>query len=185
MLTVSYKVKDLFFDRVAVQRQVGKQQRGFLNRLGGFIRTTARRSQRKATKKRTVSSPGNPPLRHSDDPVMTLRNILYAYNPENQSVIVGPVGLNMQTARRQQTMLMSGAVPALHELGGTAGIREKKVGQTWRSMGRRRPYPGQPTRVRRAKYPARPFMAPAVAAAKQSDRFKRIWFGQSAMGEAA
>jgi hypothetical protein len=70
--------------------------------------------------------------------------------------------------------LGSGTVPQVHEFGATVKIREARVGRKWLS-GRRRVRPGQPVRVRSAKYSPRPFMGPALEAEK--DHIPDAWLG--------
>jgi hypothetical protein len=49
------------------------------------------------------------------------------------------------------------------------------AGQAWVRMGRRKPVAGQPTRVRIATYPKRPFMGPALKA--EAPKFPSLWTG--------
>jgi hypothetical protein len=85
------KVKTLFFDSPAVVAAVDSATRKVLNRIGGMIRLTARRSIKKAPSHTAVSKPGKPPLSHTG----LLRNyIYYSFDPQPRSVVVGPVALN-------------------------------------------------------------------------------------------
>jgi hypothetical protein len=169
---VGYEIKDMFFDRVKVERLISRDGAKFLNKVGAFIRITARRSMRSGGKKRKPSQPGMPPRYHTKHDVATLRNILYGYDASRQSVIVGPVKLNKKQYLGGK--LSAGTIPALHEFGGTAGIRERKTPfGKWVPVGRKNR--GGATRVRTARYPARPFMAPALA--KAQERFPVLWYG--------
>jgi len=198
MLTVSAKIKDFFFDRLKVIAAVDAKRLKLLSNAGGYVRRTARNSMKAKGKARKPpknmngrayakwldevkqpppSKPGSPPFTHTDDPVVTLKNILFAYNTANGGVVVGPVGL------RHRGLRMAGGIipPELHEYGGSTVIPEKKVtfptgGHRWIPRGRRRPYPGQQTRNRKATYPARPYMAPAIAKTITQSRFKQLWF---------
>lgn len=193
-LGVSYSIKEQFFDREAVQRELKARGMQGLGRIGWFIRQQARKSQKqfgearkppknltgkvaarraREARNRPASAPGKPPHAHSGNPIATLRNILYGFDRFAGSVLVGPVALNKKQYLNGK--LSAGTIPALHEFGGTAGIREKQVGKTWRPMGRRKPRPGQATRIRLARYPARPYMQPALAKARE--KFKTIWYG--------
>lgn len=206
MLTLDIKIKELFFDRLPVKAQLDKDQLRFLRNAGGFARKTARNSMKRKGKARKppknmngrayakwleeavrqpASPPGTPPFAHTDSKVETLKNILFAFGGKN-SVLVGPVGLNGKR----------GSLPALHEYGGTQGISEKLIGASagdkravvrssrrWVPVGRRKPAPGQPTRRRQATYPARPYMAPAMA--KTQSKFKDLWFTSAASARAA
>jgi hypothetical protein len=172
---VTMKVKNMFFDRALVKREVGKQNAAALGKIGAFVRRRARSSMRR---RKSASAPGHPPSAHSKDPVATLKNILFAYDRANMSVVIGPVLLNGSR----------GSVPALHEFGGAANVREKKIvnplsGQfEWAPTGRRGARPGQQTRIRQAQYAARPFMGPALAA--EAPGFPSLWV-TSAGGRAA
>ena len=142
--------------------------------------------------KQPSSPAGSPPFVHTDNDTVSLKNILFVFGGKD-SVVVGPVGLNGGRGR----------FPALHEYGGSQPVREKLAsftdevtidgpagrdskgkftkaprkivkGRRWVPAGRRPARPGQPTRTRQAQYPARPFMAPAVA--KTRTKFKNLWF---------
>lgn len=165
------QVKGMFFDRKLVQREVGKENAKALSKAGAFIRTTARRSMRR---RKTSSPPGSPPSVHSRDKVATLRNILFAYDRRNQSVVVGPVRLNqvnMQTGGRGNI-----GVPELMEHGGSVSIREvsSNRGKSWRRFDNRRtPRPWETFRNRQANYEPRPFMGPALVA--EAPKFPSLW----------
>jgi hypothetical protein len=149
-------VKELFFDRKLVQREVGKENAKALSKAGAFVRKRARSSMRR---RKASSPPGQPPSAHSKDPVASLKNILFAYDPRNMSVVIGPVLLSGK----------HGSVPALHEFGGVATVRRrgKQVGQAT---------------ARQVRYPARPFMGPALVA--EAPKFPSLWVS-SAGGRAA
>lgn len=171
---VSYKVKDYFFDRPAVKAMVKGTTDAALSRAGSFVRRTARTLIGRPTRPKTPPRPPGQPVRaRSASNVATIRNILFAYDPVKHSVVVGPVRLNQK--QYVGGRLIAGTVPALHEFGGRVGIREKLVGKEWRSAGRRRARPNQPTRVRMATYPARPFMGPALA--ENLPKFPELWGG--------
>ena len=166
---ITMKVKDLFFDRQAVQAKADRAKIKNLSKAGAFIRRGARSSIRR---RKAVSAPGQPPSAHSKDRVATIKNILFGYDAESESVVVGPVLLNGH--QHVGGVTTSGTTPETLEFGRTVGLREKRVGKSWRSIGRRRPRPGQPTRIRRATYRPRPFMGPALAA--ESETFPDLWF---------
>lgn len=142
--TVTYRVKKLFFDRAAVRKALGKANAKALGKAGAFVRTRARSSLRRRKK---PSAPGSPPSVHSRDAVANLKNILFAYDPGRQSVIVGPVGLNVHKLIRSgsgpgaQTFISRGAVPGTLEFGGMLGVRKvRDEGGQWHTLpfGRRR-----------------------------------------------
>lgn len=201
MITTSVAMKKYFFDRIAVQQQLGVQRARFLGRVGGYARKTAMRSMRRVGKKGEPSAAGQPPRYHGGDP--SLRTILYAMDAQSRGVIVGPIGFNQKYYYGGKPT--AGTIPALHEVGGTLGIREKLVttgdftlgdqtrnakgqfgsrqkiyGKKWVPVGKRKPRPGQPTRVRNATYPARPFMNPAKE--KTIAKFPQLYYGRNAAG---
>jgi hypothetical protein len=165
---ITIRAKRMFFDRKKVQDILGKQSAKALGKAGAFVQRRARSSLRR---RKAASAPGSPPNVHSQDDVATLKNIWFALDEKSLSVVVGPLKLNQQ--QYLGGVLTAGTVPQLHEFGGTAGIREKRVGKSWHPVGRRGPRPGQPTRVRRAQYPPRPWMGPAMV--KEAPNFPSLW----------
>lgn len=154
---VKMTVKNLFFDRAHVVREVGKANAKALSKAGAFVQRRARSSMRR---RKAASPPRTPPSAHSKDKHRTLKNILFAYEPSRQSVVIGPVLLNGE----------GGSVPALHEFGGSKAIRVTQR------------HKGQKVRVvKQATYPARPFMGPALAA--EAPKFPSLW-ANSARGAA-
>ena len=166
---MTMRMKDYFFDKQLVKNRMSKANRKALSKAGAFIRRRARSSLRRRKKS---SPPGQPPSVHTNDRVATLKNILFAYEPNSETLVVGPVKLNQKTLLGPQ--LGNATVPQVHEFGATVKIREVKVGKGWRS-GVRRVRPGQPVRVRAAIYAQRPFMGPALEAEK--DHIPDAWSG--------
>lgn len=148
---VQFKMKRFFFDRAYVQNVLGKESAKALGKAGAFVQRRARSSLRRRKK---TSAPGTPPSAHSGDNVATLKNIWFALDPRSLSVVVGPLKLNHLVDNS------AGTVPALHEFGGTARLR----GRVRR---------GQKPRLRTARYPARPFMGPALEA--EAPKFPSLW----------
>jgi hypothetical protein len=62
------------------------------------------------------------------------------------------------------------------------GQQEYIAGTKWVRMGRRKPLPGQPTRVRWANYPPRPFMGPALQHEWPKVARPSLWVAASAGG---
>jgi hypothetical protein len=110
------QAKEFFFDRMKVIEAVEKGRADALSKLGGFVRTSARRSMRKARRMRESelsetqlalfkaaggkrenlplksSEPGQPPRVRKG----SLKNgILFAYDPKTKSVVAGPVKFNI------------------------------------------------------------------------------------------
>jgi hypothetical protein len=163
-LTLSAKVQDAFFDRQAVIEQVGRANARRLSRAGAFIRRRVRTDilrRRKGT-----SSPGSPPHVHSRDNFATLRNVQFALNRTDESLLVGPIRINSAKKRLRAGVT---TVPELLEYGGRAPVEEMRDEPTpmnpdpeWRLargfVGTRL---GVDRRTRTAEYAARPFMGPA------------------------
>lgn len=157
------QAKGAFFDRGAVMAVVDKATRRNLARAGGFIRQTARRSMRRAPKKvgTAGSPPGSPPYtRARSGDFASLRSIFFSWDAAARSVVVGPALLN-GSAHQSLT------VPELHEHGGERQVVEVQTrpGGPWlpiKSKSRRSKIVAQ--RTRRARYPARPYMEPALTA---------------------
>lgn len=167
--TITMRTKDFFFDRQAVRERLSRANRKALSKAGAFIRRRARSSLRR---RKRSSAPGQPPSVHTSDAVATLKNILFAYESEHESLVVGPVRLNQKTLLGPD--LGGTTVPQVQEFGARVKVREVRVGNRWRS-GVRRVRPGQEVRVRAATYPARPFMGPALEAEK--DQIPDAWVG--------
>lgn len=128
MIGLRADVKKAFFDAQKVLTEVDKKTLSVLNRFGASVRITAQRSMR--TKK--GSSPaGTPPYSHGQKKLR--KNIFYAYDSKNKSVVVGPV-------KFERTSNLH--VPSVLEAGGTITVQTRK---------------GTVTRV----YPDRPYMNPA------------------------
>ena len=166
---MTMRVKELFFDRAVVRDRMSRANRRALSKAGAFIRRRARSSLRRRKK---PSAPGQPPSVHTSDRVATLRNILFAYEPESESLVVGPVRLQRSTLLGPD--LGSDTVPQIHEFGATVQVREVQVGRQWRLRAKR----GQTThqvRVRSVLYPERPFMGPALDA--ERDHIPDAWSG--------
>lgn len=146
---LTMKSTRMFFDRKAVRDATTRAERKVLSKAGAFIRTRARTSIKRRKKSAT---PGNPPHAHSKDKVATLKNILFAYDPQNHSVVIGPVKLNGKR----------GHVPRLLEQGGRASFTNAK---------RRRG--GVVKTTVTGNYRAFPYMGPAKDA--ELPKFPSLW----------
>lgn len=135
---ITMRIKDSFFDRHVVIAAVDKAKRKVLSRAGAFIRTAARTSIRR---RRGSAPPGKPPHSHEG----SLRKlILFGYDRQSDSVVVGPVGFRNSEA------------PAALERGGVTTVYRRKNG---RLVGERvrieaRPYMGPALDRERPKLPA-------------------------------
>lgn len=158
MISTTYKMVDLFFDRPAVVNAVDRAERRALSKVGAFIRRRARSSLRF---RKRVSLPGETPSVHTRDKAASLKNILFAFQPQTHSVLIGPVGLGEN---------QGATVPQRIEFGGVWEVLEEQWKHTknadrWFSVsGRRRADPRKRYRSRRIEYAARPFMGPALEA---------------------
>jgi len=121
--------KRAFFNAPKVMAATTAAERQVLSRFGAFVRQRARTSIRSHS---GTSAPGAPPFSHAG---LLKRGILFAFDIERRSVVIGPVRLNGR----------SGVALPLLERGGTSPLL--RHGQM--VVGTYRP---------------RPFMQPAFAA---------------------
>lgn len=75
-----------FFDRKAIIDRVPPAARKVLSKAGAFIWRRARTSIRPAGKSNKISQPGQPPR----DRGVYRKTILFAYDAQNESVVIGP-----------------------------------------------------------------------------------------------
>jgi hypothetical protein len=169
-MELKFTVMNGFFDRRKVISALEKGKRAALSKAGAFVMRRARSSIRV---RRKPSKPGSPPSHHSEKGSLSLKTIWFYYDDRRDSVVVGPIKFNQKISAVQPSLTL----PSLMEYGGTATISEYRwvVDATgwnskWRRINmRRKPRTDNPrlrleTRNRKATYPARPFMAPALAA---------------------
>lgn len=152
-LTVSFKIKELFFDRAKVKKAMDRANRRALSKIGAFIRRRSRSSIRKSKK---ASLPGNPPRAHANrEP--NLRTILFGFEPSGPSVVIGPVRFSgLQSGK---------TVPEILEFGATV----VRPGRQWPG----RPKPKPETVV----IAARPFMGPALQKEIEAGTIPEQWRG--------
>lgn len=158
-MQTTFRMKRYFFDRPAVERAVGKPAVRALGQFGKFVRRRARSSIRR---RKRVSDPGQPPSAHSQHEP-NLKTILYAYDPQRKSVVIGPVKLN-QVDRDSGLRPVSGLVPEILEGGGIIAVDEWRLPDgRWVRRDRRFRRRGnfRQQRTRRVTIAARPFMGPA------------------------
>lgn len=166
---LSMKAKDFFFDRALVASLIAKANKGPLSRAGAMVRQSARQSMKyrpyrtkKRRNKTKPSRPGQPPFHHiRDKQGFNLRKIFFAYDPAHASTVVGPVRSNRTVGS------ITGA--AAHEYGKTKVIRQPTKRRYYKHSR------SQVVTMRRvtAKYPARPYMRPALA--KNAPKFPALW----------
>ena len=161
---------DLFLDRAKVQRAVDRKARTALARTGGFVRKTVRQSMKKKPQRKTkggkISKAYTKSLSESGPPRWVTRglkdNIFFFYDPKKRSVVIGPRPF-ASTSTGKPTQRKSGA--SLLEFGGGARVRiNNRKGKPWV----------------KARFRARPFMAPQMdaAQAKLREQLERVKFGR-------
>ncbi|MCA9251265.1 MAG: hypothetical protein KDA54_09025 [Phycisphaerales bacterium] len=140
---IDMRIKQLFFDRAKVIRAVDKARRAVLSKAGAFIRTAARSSIRK---RKGASAPGQPPSSHTG---LLKKFIYFGYEPDSDSVVIGPVKLNKP-----------GAAPSVLEHGGKTLIQKRRRGRIVR---------------RQVSIKPRPYMGPALE--KEQPKLPKLWAG--------
>jgi hypothetical protein len=147
------KIQQMFFDRPAVVKAAGRAKTAALARFAGYVRSVARRSMRRRKSQFAHSAPGSPPFAKSGE----LRDLLFfGYDAKTGTFVVGPLGFK------------GSDVPSLHEHGGTRAAGKGEFLLLKNSPGRdhRGKFVSRGTRKvaikGTVKYPARPFMAPAL-----------------------
>jgi hypothetical protein len=214
-----------FFDRQKVIALTDEVTRKGLSGSAAYVRRVAINSMRRdRTKAQNPAAPGRPPKFRADDESVSLRNIQFFYEESSKSAVVGPIKLN-QHQYGDDGVLQIGTVPAVHEFGGTAGIRERLVpftfaeafrrygaavgkaflatghalprpaaervygkqaryridesaGGTWVPVGRSGRRRTVIARTRTARYPARPFMWPALQKAIAKGKIPQAFIGR-------
>jgi len=152
-----------FLDRGAVTDAIDKASIRNLMRMGGNLRTIARRSMRV---RKGPSEPGNPPNAHTR---LLRDNIFFAYQFDTSSVVVGPALLKekMIHVPKGQT------VPEFLEFGGTLMVREFNDRGRWIRSRYLNPPAGAKTRKRSVEVKPRPYMGPALELSQS--RYADIW----------
>lgn len=139
---IGFRPKTMFFNSKAVMSRVDKATRRVLSRFGAFVRRTAKSSIRK---RKRPSQPGSPPSSHSG---LLKKFIWFGYDPQQQSVVIGPARLNQKI----------GDAPHALEHGGESTVVEGLRGKR---------------RTRRVKLAPRPYMGPAFE--KEKTKLPAMW----------
>jgi len=143
---INFRIKQLFFDQPKVANAVDRARRQVLIEAGAGIRRTARASIRKHKGKRNrnvASKPGEPPFSHTG---LLRRFILFGYDNQSKSVVVGPLRLH------------GSVIAEVLEHGGTATVTRVERGRRVR---------------RRVRIAALPYMNPALD--KELPKFPELW----------
>lgn len=162
---------DLFFNSAKVKKAVDDGTRRAMSKGLAYIRRRARSSIRRT---RRSSLPGQPPRTHTSNPVVTIKNIQFQYDPASKSGICGPIKLHRQSRVRPVK-----TVPATLEFGGK--VMFQRGAWAPQQQGTRT---GQRTRLVRvqqafaATYRARPFMGPALEKETQAGTILKAWEGE-------
>jgi hypothetical protein len=194
MPDIRFNSKRFFFDREVVIQAVGRATATAMSKAGAFIRRRAQTSMRYRQYGKASTPLVQPPFAHQPKPF--LRKYLYfAYSPFKRSLIVGPVKLDAVYFNHSGEPV-TGTVPSIHEFGGEvrqlqvlkvtrrdyAGRFARQKDATFKSnqgtwvkaslkrksrLGKRR------TRLRIIRYPARPYMRPALMA--ELTNIPRAW----------
>lgn len=172
-----------FLDRKAVQRAIGQANFQSLQRVGRSVRTIARNSMEKVGKKRPKPSrPGKPPKRRKE---LLHKFLYYAFDSKEAAVVIGPAALGSRP-------VVPGLHEFGGRVTVKGRRRTRKIGDGGEirlaSPPKGKPVPGRPgvnviyTKLKtaaqvsranslnaelypdvQATYPARPYMAPALA----------------------
>lgn len=165
--------KEGFFDRKVVLDKLDKASHRALAKFGAFVMTRAKSSLRYSKKS---SAPGQPPKvhrfasvrkfskklgRHKTRPSSPLRDfIFFAYDPERQSVVIGPVALPGAVGPRAlETIEYGGSEPANDRVITVTNAVGRDAKGRFLSGGK-----GRVTLTGTLHYKARPFMGPALVA---------------------
>ena len=172
----SFKVEAFranFFDSSSVINAVDKATRKALSKFGAFVRTSARGSIRR---RKGVSKPGQPPYAHQGD----IKEILFAYDSQSKSVVIGPVKKNIHYFGGDG-FPTKGLVTTVLEHGGSITVKEVygSLSKKWyrKNLRVRRGWQEiAPQRMRTVNIMARPFMNPALM--KNLPQLPELWRNQ-------
>jgi len=161
-VTVSIKVREFFFDSDGVVKKTSEKARSTLRTIGSRTRRKARDLIR-FTKKR-ASKPGQPPRSHTKHPFASIRNIVYAYEPARQGVVIGPMAIQPNT-KVPSTLEGGGRVRYTMQLRPKYYYHGRKIKAQWKlcvgDNPRRVRIKNRKLRTSSAKIAARPYMGPA------------------------
>lgn len=164
------QARRMFFDRGVIDRKVDRAIYRQLSKAGAFIRQRARTSIRKRKK---ASKPGQPPTNRKG---LLRKNIVFVYDAERRSVVIGPTLLNI-IFFNGDGQPERGTVPAVLEYGGQIQMLMRYIpylGKWVRAdLRSRRRLVGQQLKMRKVTIAARPYMGPAFE--KERPRFAQLF----------
>lgn len=164
--------KKFFFTADAVTKRLEKAKLTALRRFGGYLAKTAKRSMRY---RKGPSAPGQPPSAHKNKRRAALKKmgramnngallrelLFFAYDPTTDTVVVGPQGFAAKGSNVP--------TPQLHEEGGERTGQKGDVLEVKNPAGRdeRGRFFSRGVHLirmegKRLRFPARPYMAPAL-----------------------
>jgi hypothetical protein len=146
------EAKGFFFDKQKVASLIDSDTRKYMNRVGGFMRLTIRRSMRDH---KGTAPIGSAPFAHTR---RIKETVVYGLDPARLSMVVGPTKLNAKN---------TGILPLLEDGGEAERLLGDHLEQTTRGL------VWTDLKPRMAKYGARPFIAPA--AEKVKPRLAGFW----------
>lgn len=177
MLNLKVPTQSLFLDRQAVMELLDDATIGPMNRIGGFIRQTARNSMRR--KKYPATAPaGEPPYAHAG---ALKTRMAYAYDPNRGTLIAGPMAINRPSDAGGYT------VPQLMEFGGSFVTRETRMmfihddsmndndGPKGKKKSKKKERLVLIPKGEELVYPPHPFMGPALSKALETDKLRKAW----------
>ena len=173
---------EFFFDRKKVIDAVDRGTRKAMSKGLVFIRKRARSSIRKD---KVSSRAGKPPRSQSSNPTVSIRNILFAYDPASKSGVCGPIKLN----RRATDVRTVKTLPATMEFGGSVAFKKGALIPRTGKNKAGRDSRGKFTKSTNGKYyvvtrpfiknyRARPFMVPALEKEVALGNVLDAWKGQ-------
>lgn len=155
------QAKRMFFDRGVIDRKVDRAILRQLSKAGAFIRQRARSSIRKRKK---ASKPGKPPTNRKG---FLRNNIVFVYDAERRSVVIGPTLLNI-IFFNGDGQPAKGTVPSVLEEGGQISMLMRYIpylGKWVRAdLRSRRRLVGLQLKMRKVTIAARPYMGLAFEA---------------------
>ena len=176
-VVVHPNVQMLFFDRGIIRNNWDRINRDPLQRAANYVRVVARNSikrrKKRASRTSPPSPPGTPPRSRWQGTTPPFKQIFAV--PERSRMnfrhFVGMVGYNVNSGGELP-------VPGLHEHGGIAeryiwNPARRNMPQPRNSRGQFAPYPVRRRIHARVRYPARPFMWPALL--KTRSKLPHLW----------
>lgn len=177
-IVLEANIKDRFFDREKVVKQIGRENVRKLSKMGAYVRQRARtdilrRGPRRkikvgGVKRSQASAPGQPPYVWSRNSFVTLRNILFGLDRIGNAVLIGPRAVPSKRLKNSSAV----TVPELLEKGGTSSVAVDP--ETGEALGYQ-PTGNTAFAMRSVHYAARPFMGPALQKEIAAGTVQSVW----------